>query len=730
MAPETKLVEFRKSHPIDFSLLDHDDQAVMYISEDKGDWALHLTIANTSSQPITLADGQGAASGANHHFALRFRSGTLSKRTLGLLTTEEFKNIVKTPWALAKLEQPAPDAVVTLYLLCTGKNTLAPNEKLPPVELSGISAAPGSGSRGTQVELIPNHKQVKFADQTEVAGSRTQYLHVTNHSGRKNIPLHVAIVEGNRVLNGETVGKLTLRITNVFQSKNLSKPSTIMLRGSGETKTKLVLSYDASEDDWALAKTDAASKVKVTPPANATVEPFKQGETPECVITFNQDFQLESRKHLDITIEKLAVSPKPGNANLYLRYENIPGYWDGQFVCTVEKGPIVVKDGNVGIGTPEPKNALDIKGGLVIGSYAGLKNAPDNGLQVERDVIFDHDLTVENGTVKSRWMEATSQIKGATLMIGGDLLRVGTVEITMSKPLTVKSEQAGATALTVTQTKSDKLESALVVGSFDTQSDQHIAVKVAGGSKYSAGIKLRAATDNIGFTINYDDKNPALRISRHWIDETKTALEIDVTNGSTSISGDLVVKKDLYVEGSIVWHPPGGTHYFLHVENHSGWHAMFDGIRRKPFEAQSDLRLKREVQTLPSALDKVRHLRGVTFSWNEDALEHFTRDIETTVSAGPNATEPENQKVWQTVRDKRRNQLSTTQVGVLAQDVESILPEAVTTDAEGYKLVRYDNLIPLLIEAIKEQDQLAARQQTEIEQLKQALLVAAAPRQH
>ena len=129
MAPETKLAEFRKSHPIDFSLLDRDDQAVMYISEDKGDWALHLTIANTSSQPITLANGQGAASGTNHHFALRFRPGTLSKRTVGLLTGQEFKNIVKTPWALAKLEQPAPDAKVTLYLLCTGKKTLAPNEK-------------------------------------------------------------------------------------------------------------------------------------------------------------------------------------------------------------------------------------------------------------------------------------------------------------------------------------------------------------------------------------------------------------------------------------------------------------------------------------------------------------------------------------------------------------------------------------------------------------------------
>jgi hypothetical protein len=141
----------------------------------------------------------------------------------------------------------------------------------------------------------------------------------------------------------------------------------------------------------------------------------------------------------------------------------------------------------------------------------------------------------------------------------------------------------------------------------------------------------------------------------------------------------------------------------------------------------SDLRFKREVQPVPSALDKIRCLSGVTFRWNEDAMQHFTRDIETTLSAGPNATEPENRKVWQTERDKRRTQLAMKHIGVLAQDVEAVLPEAVTTDADGYKSVRYDNLIPLLIEAIKEQDRLAARQQAEIERLKLAVGIGESP---
>ena len=57
-----------------------------------------------------------------------------------------------------------------------------------------------------------------------------------------------------------------------------------------------------------------------------------------------------------------------------------------------------------------------------------------------------------------------------------------------------------------------------------------------------------------------------------------------------------------------------------------------------------------------------------------------------------------------------------------------MLPEAVTTDEEGYKYVHYHQLIPLLIEAIKEQDlaitaqaERLARQQREIERLTQAV---------
>jgi len=83
----------------------------------------------------------------------------------------------------------------------------------------------------------------------------------------------------------------------------------------------------------------------------------------------------------------------------------------------------------------------------------------------------------------------------------------------------------------------------------------------------------------------------------------------------------------------------------------------------------SDERLKTNVSVIDNALDKINKISGYTFNWNELAED---KD--------------------QTLRE----------AGVLAQEVEEVLPEVTTTREDGYKAVRYEKLVPLLIEAIKE----------------------------
>ncbi len=93
--------------------------------------------------------------------------------------------------------------------------------------------------------------------------------------------------------------------------------------------------------------------------------------------------------------------------------------------------------------------------------------------------------------------------------------------------------------------------------------------------------------------------------------------------------------------------------------------------------AFSDKRVKENIKTIDNALDKVTKLRGVNYN---------RKDIE----------------------DK------STKIGVIAQEIEKIIPEVVTTDEEGMKSVSYGNVVGVLIEAIKEL-------KSEVEQLKKQI---------
>ncbi|NBP03780.1 MAG: tail fiber domain-containing protein [Proteobacteria bacterium] len=101
----------------------------------------------------------------------------------------------------------------------------------------------------------------------------------------------------------------------------------------------------------------------------------------------------------------------------------------------------------------------------------------------------------------------------------------------------------------------------------------------------------------------------------------------------------------------------------------------------------SDERLKKNIRPIPSALSKLLSLRGVTFNNNKTAEKYGYID-------------------------------KKEQVGVIAQEVEKVLPQIVvpapfdiaqdedgneySKSGENYKTVHYDKLVPLLIEAIKE----------------------------
>lgn len=82
----------------------------------------------------------------------------------------------------------------------------------------------------------------------------------------------------------------------------------------------------------------------------------------------------------------------------------------------------------------------------------------------------------------------------------------------------------------------------------------------------------------------------------------------------------------------------------------------------------SDQRVKENIVTIDHALEKVASLDGITFNWKDESGKKT---------------------------DKRES-------GVIAQQIQEVLPEAVAVRNDGNLGVRYEKIIPLLIEAIKD----------------------------
>jgi hypothetical protein len=98
-------------------------------------------------------------------------------------------------------------------------------------------------------------------------------------------------------------------------------------------------------------------------------------------------------------------------------------------------------------------------------------------------------------------------------------------------------------------------------------------------------------------------------------------------------------------------------------------------ISAPDFNSTSDIRFKENVVSVSDALGKVNKLRGVNFNWKDSGKYSM---------------------------------------GLIAQEVEEVLPEVVSTATDGHKSVSYQSMIGVLIEAIKDQ-------QKQIDELKKLI---------
>jgi hypothetical protein len=109
----------------------------------------------------------------------------------------------------------------------------------------------------------------------------------------------------------------------------------------------------------------------------------------------------------------------------------------------------------------------------------------------------------------------------------------------------------------------------------------------------------------------------------------------------------------------------------------------------------SDRRLKENIKLIENPITIIDQIRGVTFDWTDEHMAHRGGEDGYFV---------------------RKHD-----IGVIAQEVQAVLPELVGTREDGYLAVKYEKMVPLLIEAIKEQQKTIDTLTSEIKEIKEFL---------
>jgi len=104
----------------------------------------------------------------------------------------------------------------------------------------------------------------------------------------------------------------------------------------------------------------------------------------------------------------------------------------------------------------------------------------------------------------------------------------------------------------------------------------------------------------------------------------------------------------------------------------------------------SDRRFKKDIENIPNSLELVRKIHGTKYHFNQEAFPD-------------------------------RNFAGGLQYGFIAQELEQVIPEVTVLNSDGYYAVNYTMLIPVLTEAIKEQDKTVTELRNELAELRSQL---------
>ena len=381
--------------------------------------------------------------------------------------------------------------------------------------------------------------------------------------------------------------------------------------------------------------------------------------------TFNGDNPLEVKNGI-LEIHQAGEAPTSTTNKLY----NVGGtlYWNGTDINTDEdvsvanlKTRLAGGFGGNAVSIGDSNDVITIPGSLVVTGKTTTSHvetvSTSNGVVFEGNATDDHEGTLKAATLNADRTYTLPDKNGTVAM---------TSDITAAAPSTATSTVQGLIKLA-------------------SDTDQAIAANTATSvAQRTYGVQLNSSNQAV--------------VNVPWTDTQLTNEEVrTAVGGSFPTYGSAQNGKVLKVSnGALSWQNdeigaptnPGGANTQVQFNNSGSFagsaNLTFDGTNLSCngdviAYASSDERLKNNISNISSPIEKIKQINGVNFEWSKDQSVYSGKDV-----------------------------------GVIAQDVQKVLPEVVSEREGGYLAVKYEKIIPLLIEAIKDQ-------QKQIEDLKKKL---------
>ena len=340
--------------------------------------------------------------------------------------------------------------------------------------------------------------------------------------------------------------------------------------------------------------------------------------------------------------------------------------------------------GNVGIGTTAPSAYLDVKG---LSDTAGvislqLRSGNTSGNFNSNQITLGYANTADyRHAIKSRHNSGAGAGNAIDFYIWNNSLNASDIATNHVMSIDTTSVGIGTTAPTeklhvdgsILITYNNSFQSTNSVG------NKAILARVSPTSGIVNYAEYATATNLNGFVIGSDDARVKGNItgdSLEFITNTSTRMTV-LSSGNVGIN-TTVPGSTLHVVGDVLIQ----TGALGVGVNPNATDGRIDASNDIVAFSTSDRRLKENITPIANALEKVRSLTGVEFDWKEET--------------------------------KSVHGYEGHDVGVIAQDVQAVLPEAVRTNDSGYLSVRYEKMIALLVEAMKEQ-------QAQIDELKKLI---------